>query len=46
MTTWRKFPPRRRAELAALPFDEQDWLDRSHTRSIGGEEGYTVFERP
>lgn len=38
--------PRRRTELAALPFDEQDWLDRSHTRSIGGEEGYTVFERP
>lgn len=36
---------RRRAELAALPFDEQDWLDRSHTRSIGGEEGYTVLER-
>jgi acetylornithine deacetylase/succinyl-diaminopimelate desuccinylase-like protein len=37
--------PRRRAELAALPFDPQDWLDRSHTRSIGGEEGYTVPER-
>lgn len=36
---------RRRAELAALPFDRQDWLDRSHTRSIGGEEGYTVLER-
>jgi acetylornithine deacetylase/succinyl-diaminopimelate desuccinylase-like protein len=37
--------PRRRAELAALPFDPQDWLDRSHTRSIGGEEGFTVLER-
>ncbi|RJT83457.1 M20/M25/M40 family metallo-hydrolase [Arthrobacter cheniae] len=37
--------PSRRAELAALPFDPQDWLDRSHTRSILGEEGYTVFER-
>ena len=37
--------PRRRAELAALPFDPQDWLERSHTRSISGEEGYTVFER-
>jgi acetylornithine deacetylase/succinyl-diaminopimelate desuccinylase-like protein len=37
--------PRRRAELAALPFDPQDWLDRSHTRSIVGEEGYTVLER-
>jgi acetylornithine deacetylase/succinyl-diaminopimelate desuccinylase-like protein len=40
-----EIPARRRAELAALPFDEQDWLDRSHTRSIGGEEGYTVLER-
>jgi acetylornithine deacetylase/succinyl-diaminopimelate desuccinylase-like protein len=36
---------RRRAELAALPFDAEDWLDRSHTRSIKGEEGYTVLER-
>ena len=36
---------RRRAELEALPFDPQDWLERSHTRSIGGEEGYTVLER-
>jgi acetylornithine deacetylase/succinyl-diaminopimelate desuccinylase-like protein len=36
---------RRRAELAALPFDPQDWLERSHTRTIVGEEGYTVLER-
>jgi acetylornithine deacetylase/succinyl-diaminopimelate desuccinylase-like protein len=36
---------RRRAELAALPFDPPDWLERSHTRSIVGEEGYTVLER-
>lgn len=36
---------RRQAELAALPFDEQDWLRRSQTRSIGGEEGYSVLER-
>jgi acetylornithine deacetylase/succinyl-diaminopimelate desuccinylase-like protein len=35
----------RRAELAALPFDPQDWLERSHTRTIVGEEGYTVLER-
>ena len=35
----------RRAELAALPFDPQDWLERSHTRNIVGEEGYTVLER-
>ncbi|WP_247826105.1 M20/M25/M40 family metallo-hydrolase [Arthrobacter antioxidans] len=35
----------RRAELAALPFDPQDWLTRSHTRSILGEDGYSVLER-
>jgi acetylornithine deacetylase/succinyl-diaminopimelate desuccinylase-like protein len=35
----------RRTELAALPFDPQDWLERSHTRNIVGEEGYTVLER-
>ncbi len=35
----------RRAELAALPFDDADWLARTHTRSIGGETGYTVLER-
>ncbi|MEU8242915.1 M20/M25/M40 family metallo-hydrolase [Actinoplanes missouriensis] len=36
---------RRRAELAALPFTDDDWLTRSDTRSIGGEAGYTVLER-
>lgn len=36
---------RRRADLANLPFDPEDWLKRSHTRSIGGEDGYTVLER-
>jgi len=41
----REISGRRRSELAALPFDAQDWLDRSHTRSITGEEGYTVLER-
>jgi acetylornithine deacetylase/succinyl-diaminopimelate desuccinylase-like protein len=35
----------RRAELADLRFDDHDWLERSHTRSIGGEEGYSVLER-
>lgn len=35
----------RRAELAALPFDDEDWLDRSHTRSIVGEAGCSVLER-
>lgn len=37
--------PQRREELAALPFDPQDWLERSHTRSIRGESGYTVLEQ-
>ncbi|MFF0990924.1 hypothetical protein ACFYE1_13715 [Kocuria sp. CPCC 205315] len=32
-------------ELAALPFDEEDWPARTQTRSIGGETGYTVLER-
>jgi acetylornithine deacetylase/succinyl-diaminopimelate desuccinylase-like protein len=35
----------RRAELAALPFDARDWLERSHTRSITGEDGFSVLER-
>ncbi|WP_306215222.1 M20/M25/M40 family metallo-hydrolase [Actinoplanes sp. RD1] len=34
-----------RAELAALPYSDEDWLARSRTRSIGGEEGFTVLER-
>ena len=36
---------RRRAELAALPFTEEDWLARSETRSVSGEVGYTVLEQ-
>ncbi|UQU61919.1 M20/M25/M40 family metallo-hydrolase [Couchioplanes caeruleus] len=36
---------RTRAEYAALPYSDEDWLARSDTRSIGGEEGYTVLER-
>nr|WP_296067973.1 M20/M25/M40 family metallo-hydrolase [uncultured Actinoplanes sp.] len=36
---------RRRAELAALPFSDQDWLERSETRSADGEAGYTVLEQ-
>ncbi|WP_250007225.1 M20/M25/M40 family metallo-hydrolase [Actinoplanes sp. M2I2] len=35
----------RRAELAALPYSDEDWLERSETRGIGGEHGYTVLER-
>lgn len=38
-------PADRRAELAALPFSTADWLERSQTRSIIGEDGYTVLER-
>jgi acetylornithine deacetylase/succinyl-diaminopimelate desuccinylase-like protein len=34
-----------RAELAALPYTDEDWLRRSDTRRIGGETGYTVLER-
>ncbi|MFD0485329.1 M20/M25/M40 family metallo-hydrolase [Kineococcus sp. GCM10028916] len=34
-----------RDALARLPFDEADWLQRSSTRSVGGEEGWTVPER-
>ncbi|MDR5699157.1 M20/M25/M40 family metallo-hydrolase [Agromyces aerolatus] len=34
-----------RAELAELPFDEADWVERSRTDRIVGEPGYTVPER-
>ncbi|PWR06756.1 peptidase M20 [Micromonospora acroterricola] len=34
-----------REAYAALPFSEEDWLARSETRGIGGEDGYTVLER-
>jgi acetylornithine deacetylase/succinyl-diaminopimelate desuccinylase-like protein len=34
-----------RAELAELPFDEADWVERSRTDRIVGEAGYTVPER-
>jgi acetylornithine deacetylase/succinyl-diaminopimelate desuccinylase-like protein len=34
-----------RDELAALPYSDEDWLERSLTRSVGGEAGYTVLER-
>ncbi|GIF09052.1 M20/M25/M40 family metallo-hydrolase [Actinoplanes siamensis] len=37
--------PARRAELAALPYSDEDWLHRSETRSVGGEAGYSVLER-
>ncbi|MEV4276408.1 M20/M25/M40 family metallo-hydrolase [Actinoplanes xinjiangensis] len=34
-----------REELAALPYSDADWLERSLTRSVGGEAGYSVLER-
>lgn len=37
--------PRRRAELAELPFDEEDWLARSWSRKVAGEKDYTVLEQ-
>jgi acetylornithine deacetylase/succinyl-diaminopimelate desuccinylase-like protein len=36
---------RLRAEIAALPYSDEDWLRRSDTRSVGGEAGYSVLER-
>ncbi|GAB7039297.1 dipeptidase [Catenuloplanes niger JCM 9533] len=36
---------RTRAAFAALPYSDEDWLARTETRSIGGEEGFTVLER-
>jgi acetylornithine deacetylase/succinyl-diaminopimelate desuccinylase-like protein len=34
-----------REALARLPFTEEDWLERSETGNITGEQGYTVPER-
>lgn len=36
---------RTRADLAALPYSDDDWLARSHARGITGEAGWTVLER-
>ena len=35
----------RRAEFDALPFDADDWIARTETRTISGETGFTVQER-
>ncbi|MFS0894196.1 M20/M25/M40 family metallo-hydrolase [Microbacterium sp. 179-I 3D3 NHS] len=35
----------RREELAAVPYDEEEWLARTGTRVVVGEEGYTAKER-
>ncbi|GAA3395793.1 M20/M25/M40 family metallo-hydrolase [Cryptosporangium minutisporangium] len=34
-----------REAYAALPFTVEDWLQRTESRAIAGEEGYTVLER-
>ncbi|TLM84704.1 M20/M25/M40 family metallo-hydrolase [Pseudarthrobacter sp. NamE5] len=38
-------PEHLRRAFADLPFSEEDWLKRSETGAITGEEGYTVLER-
>lgn len=35
----------RRREFAELPYDPQTWVERTETRHISGEPGYTVPER-
>jgi acetylornithine deacetylase/succinyl-diaminopimelate desuccinylase-like protein len=35
----------RRAELSALEYSDDDWMDRTHTETIEGEAGYSVLER-
>ena len=35
----------RRRELEDLPFTQEDWLTRSHSRAIAGETGFTVLEQ-
>jgi hypothetical protein len=45
MTTLRKSPRAAGPNWQTLPFDPEDWLERSHTRSITGEDGYSVLER-
>lgn len=37
--------PQRKDELAAVRFDEEEWLSRTGTRVIVGEEGFTPTER-
>lgn len=34
-----------RQALAELPFNEEDWLTRSESGAVTGEQGYTVLER-
>jgi len=34
-----------RAAYAALPYSDEDWLDRTESRTIGGERGFTTLEQ-
>ncbi|MBG0814583.1 M20/M25/M40 family metallo-hydrolase [Planomonospora sp. ID82291] len=34
-----------REQIGALPYSDADWLERTETRSVGGEDGYSVLER-
>jgi acetylornithine deacetylase/succinyl-diaminopimelate desuccinylase-like protein len=35
----------RRKEIEELPFDDETWLERTETRAMTGEDGYTIKER-
>jgi acetylornithine deacetylase/succinyl-diaminopimelate desuccinylase-like protein len=37
--------PREREEIAALPFDEREWLASTGAPSVWGEKGYSTLER-
>lgn len=41
----RPATPEERAELARLPFDEQNWLEDTGAPALAGEAGYTTLER-
>ncbi|MFC4059112.1 M20/M25/M40 family metallo-hydrolase [Planomonospora corallina] len=34
-----------RGRINALPYSDADWLERTETRTVGGEDGYSVLER-
>jgi acetylornithine deacetylase/succinyl-diaminopimelate desuccinylase-like protein len=41
----RRLSPAERAQIAALPFDEKEWLAASGSSAALGEEGYSTLER-
>ncbi|GGK89841.1 peptidase [Planomonospora parontospora] len=40
-----ELPPGEREQINALPYSDADWLERTETRTVGGEDGYSVLER-